>query len=257
MKPILLVGITIMLSLLVINSSFASFTVTKLNTTVTLNQNTSASVKEILTITISNSSLNQYTADRADLDLTLSTWQSLIGPYLFQHIINPKTGVGNFQFLPGPPVLLITGQEQAQIIMTYTVQNVTTVNQTAPRMFRYSFNPDVFNFVHGASGQILSPNTTLTIIVPSGSKITKVFPVPDLPVNAASSNYTNETQLSWLYQEPLSQFTLDYVVRQSIQNEVLSFFSTAYSDLGIYTYLIIAIIIALFIFYTYYKTIER
>ena len=235
----------------------ASYTVNHLSTTVVLNQNTSASVREVLTVTISNVSISQYAQDRTDLNLTLSTWQSLIGPLLVQHVINPKSGVYNFKFLPGPPTPAITGQEQAQLLMTYDVKNVTSVNQTAPRKFVYAFNPSVLNFEHGASGVVLNPNTTLTIIVPSSAVITEIYPVPDLPIDALASNYTNVTHVSWLYQEPLSKFSLVFIIRQSIQAEVLSFFSAIYDYLGVFTYAIIAAAIFLLILYTYIKTVEK
>jgi hypothetical protein len=236
--------------------SYASYSVTHLNTTVTLNLNNSASVREILTINISNVSISQYANDRADLNLTLSNWQALIGPLLSQHIINPKNGVYNFKFLPGPPKLSITGQEQAQLLMSYDVMNVTTVTQSAPRTFIYSFNPNVLNFEHGASGVVLNPNTTLTIILPSGSKISTIFPTPDIPSGAFASDYANVTQVSWLYQEPLSKFTLVFVIKQSIPAEVEAFFKAVYTKLGIFTYIVIGAIIVLFMLYTYFKSVE-
>ncbi|MCL5093048.1 MAG: hypothetical protein M1128_01105, partial [Candidatus Marsarchaeota archaeon] len=58
----------------VIGIANASYTVTNLNTTVTLNTNTSASVTELLTVAVSNTSLNSYETDRIALNLTLSTW---------------------------------------------------------------------------------------------------------------------------------------------------------------------------------------
>jgi hypothetical protein len=252
-------GLAIIIALFMIallHLTAASYTVTHITTLATLNSNTSATVREVFTIIISNVSVSQYDQDRTDLNLSLGSWQSLVGPLLVEHIYNPKSGVYNFKLFPGPPIPAITGQEQAQLVMSYVVMNVTNITQTAPRTFLYTFNPRVLNFLHGASGVVLSPNTTLTVQVPANSKITAVYPVPDLPLNVAA-NYSNVTQLSWFYQEPLSKFTLTFTTQQSIQEEVTSFFTAVYLRLGIWVYILIAAVVALFILYTYFKTSEK
>ena len=233
--------------------SFASYSVTNVSTQVTLNQNTSASVREIVTIGLTNSSINSYITDRSALNLTLSNWQAIIGPTLTQHIINPRSGVHKFELLPGPVTTTITGGHIAQIIMLYSVYNVTDVVETAPRVFFYTFNDSVFNFQHELSGEALPPNTQLTINLPHGAKITSIFPIPDSPANLVISNYTNSTSLSWFNQEPLSKFALSFTIRQSLQAEVLQFFSGVYNALGIFTYIIIGLVVLIFILYTYLK----
>jgi len=233
--------------------SYASYTVTNLNTTVTLNTNTSAQVTEVLSLYISNSSVNQYQTDRIALNLTLSTWQGLVGPLLVQHIINPKSGVYNFKFLPGPLVPQYNGGT-AKLIMSYYVSNVTTVKQTAPREFVYTFNRNVFNFEHAVSGEVLPNNTTLTIIIPKGAKISAVYPIPDAPVANFTTGYSNTTKFSWFDGEPLSKFTFVFIIHQSLSHEVEDFFIGVYNALGLFSYLIIGIIIAVFIAYAYLKT---
>ncbi|MGC8478775.1 MAG: hypothetical protein ACP5NE_02515 [Candidatus Micrarchaeia archaeon] len=234
------------------NISYGSYAVTNLNTTVLLNPNTSASVKEVLTVYISNESIQQYSTDRIALNLTLSEWQSLIGPMLTQHIINPKLGVYNFRMLPGAVTRKGSGGE-AYILMSYNVPNVTSVEQTGPRSFRYSFNPNVLNFEHGASGEVLPANTTLNIVIPAGASITSVYPVPDSPASGITNNYMNVTEVSWFYGEPLSKFTLTFVITESLQEEVARAFQGVYAYLGIFSYVIIALVILLFIIYAYVK----
>ncbi len=232
-------------------SVHAGFTIIGLNTTVTLNPNTSASVTDILRVSVSNDSISQYSQDRLALNLTLSQWQNLVGPALVEHIINPTGSVYHFNFLPGPLLDVGSGGKIAYLYLTYYVSNVTHVNQTAPRVFNYSFDGTVFNFEHAASGEVLGQNTTLTIILPSNSRIVSVYPPPDSPASGFLSGYRNVTQLSWYSNEPLSKFTLVYDVQQSLQGEVVSFFGQVYSALGGFVYLIIAAAIAIFIFYTY------
>lgn len=241
----------VLFSALVVNAR-AAYTVQNLNVTVTLNHNTSAQVDEVLKVLISNASVSQYSTNRLAFNLTLSDWQKLIGPQLVQHIINPNGSIYNFNFLPGP-VVNANGQSLAYVILAYDVNNVTVVNETAPRRFLYKFNPKVLNFEHGVSGEVLPANTTFTIAVPAGAVIKSAYPLPDLPVYAFTNNYTNVTKVSWLYGEPLSRFSFTFLVQQTIQGEVISFFQAVYGFFGIFAYVIIAAVIVLFIAYTYYR----
>lgn len=237
---------------LLAGTAHSSYTVTAINTTVTLNTNTSAEVIEVLNVSISNTSVKQYSSDRVALNLSLSDWQSLIGPSLVQHIINPHTGVSDFKFLPGPLENEQYGG-RADIIMSYVVKNVTTVSEPSPRKFLYSFNPSVFNFEHGVSGEILPQNSTLNIVLPPGAQILSVYPIPDSPVYGFAKNYQNASEFSWFYGEPLSKFTLNFVVTEGLEEEVFGFLSAIYQRLGVLAYIIIAIAIISFVAYTYYR----
>ncbi|MEM3227369.1 MAG: hypothetical protein QXR58_01635 [Candidatus Micrarchaeaceae archaeon] len=253
MKVFTLVALALLLlSFSYLHLAYGSYTVTHLNTTVVLNLNTSASVREILNVHISNESVQQYSADRVALNLTLAEWESLIGPLLVQHIINPVSGVYNFRFLPGPVVATPNGGN-AYLIMTYSVLNVTKVSQTGPRSFLYSFNPNVLNFEHGASGEVLNANTTLNIILPQGAKLSSIYPIPDFPAEGITNNYANVSEVSWFYGEPLSKFELTFTVTESLQQEVSKAFLGVYDYLGIFSYIIIALAILLFIIYAYVK----
>lgn len=254
MKTAVLLVVASLLAIMLQGYGYASYAVTNLNTTVVLNANTSAQVTEVLTVHVSNSSVNQYQTDRIALNLTLSTWQGLIGPLLVQHIINPKSGVYNFKYLPGPLVPDYDGGT-AKLIMSYYVNNVTTVKQTAPREFVYSFNKNVFNFEHAASGEVLPPNTTLNIIIPNGAQISTVYPVPDSPVANFTTGYSNTTKFSWFDGEPLSKFSFVFIIHESLSKEVETFFSGVYAALGIFSYVIIGLVIAGFIAYAYFKSL--
>ena len=114
----------------------AYFNATFLNTTIVLNENTSsAHVVESLNVYISNSSVSQYQQYRQAINLTLSKWQNALQiNLLFQHILNPKSSVSNFTFLPGPISYLgLSGAGNAQLTMSYYVSNIVTVSQIAPR----------------------------------------------------------------------------------------------------------------------------
>ncbi len=239
-------------ALLVLGTANATYIVTAVNTTVSLKTNTSAYVSEILRVSVSNTSVSQYTQDRLALNLTLSQWQNIIGPELTQHILNPKGSIYDFGFVPGPLINSNNGKI-AYLQMIYLVTNVTTVNETAPRTFVYSFNNDVFNFQHAESGVVLGENTTLTIILPQGAKLDSVYPPPDSPAFGFSQGYRNATSFSWYSNEPLSKFDLTFTVEQSLQGEVLQFFEDAGNWISSVAYLLLALAIAAFIVYTYYK----
>jgi len=241
----------LVLSFLAFTAS-ASYTVQNLNVTMALKTNTSAQVSEVLKILVSNASVNQYSTNRLALNLTLSNWQTLIGPMLVQHIINSNESLYGFRLFPGP-ISTQAGQSTAYIIMTYTIPNVTFVNETSPRQFLYRFNPKVLNFNHGVSGEVLTGNATLTITVPQGATIESAYPLPDTPLYASLSDYKNVSSVSWLYGEPLSKFSFTFIVQQSIQAEVASFFRSVYDIFGLFSYVIIAAAVLLFIIYTYYR----
>lgn len=230
----------------------ATYNVTHINVHVYLQPNTSAHINETVIFMISNQSISQYQTDRIALNLTLSQWQGLIGQQLTEYIINPRGSIYNFALLPGPAVQ-VYGAYKAEMVLSYDVNNVTTVNQTSPRVFVYTMKPSVLNFEHGASGEILSPNATLNITIPAGSKINSVYPVPDYPPYGITNDYANVTNVAWFYGEPLSRFELVFQTNQSIRSEVTAFFAKVYQTLGIYSYIIVALVILIFILYVYYR----
>ncbi len=252
MKLLIFLILSISIFFAIIPFNYASYFVNHLNTSVSLNKNTSAYVNEIIKITITNESLKQYELDRVALNLKLEKWQSIIGPTLTQHLINPHSGVYNFSFIPGPAIKN-NKVHIAYLSMNYEVLNATSIKQIAPRRFKYFFNSKLFNFEHGMSGEILSPNTTLTIHLLNNATSISVYPIPDIPANGLINKYKNVVSLSWIYGEPLSQFSLSFIINENIQTQVSSFFLRIFNYLGYVAYIVIIIIILLFIFYTYFK----
>jgi hypothetical protein len=224
----------------------ASYTVTHLNTTVILNKSTTAHVNEVLTVYVNNYSIKQYNTDRVALNLSLSQWQSLIGPMLVQHIINVNSGVQNFKFLPGP-ISPSSNGGYAKLYMSYDVENVTTYKRIAPKVINYVFNDKVFNFGNSLNGDYLYPNTTLNIIVPKGVSIVSIYPLPDSPTSGFSSDYKNVTEFSWFDQEPLSKFKFSYDVNENLQYEIGLFINSLYVHFAYVIYIIILLIIVIIV----------
>ncbi len=243
---------TILLSVFLIESIVHAYiNVTYLNTTVVLGTNSTGKVVEILSLYLSNNiSINQYLQDRAAINLTLSDWQRALNTNLLvEHILNPSSSVSNFTFLPGP-VTTEGDAGIAQIIMSYYVHNITTVKEIAPRKFEYTFNDNVFNFMHTASGEALPLNARLNIIIPSRAQVVSIYPLPDYPSVNVFGKYTNESFFSWYAGEPLSGFTFTYIVTQSLGQEVTSYFGMIFSKYRIDLFaFVLLIIIAIAVYF--------
>ena len=231
------------------SSASAYFNVTGFNTTVVLSYNTStARVIETFYIYMSNSSVNAYAQDRSAYKLTLSDWQNILKTsQLTPHILNPKASASNLTFLPGSLIPSGSGAD-ALLLLSYTMANVTTVSETAPRKFEYTLNDSVFNFEHTVSGEALPTGTRLTIIIPRGSQVISIYPLPDSPPPNFVGNYSNVTAFSWFAAEPLSKFSFSYITQQSLQTEVADYFSSIYTQdralIYIATFLLICVLIA-------------
>jgi hypothetical protein len=234
----------------------AYYNLTYVNTTVVLNQNQSAHVVEELGLYVSNSSINQYLQNRDAIGLNLSYWQQILyTKTLSEHIVSPKYGVYHFEFFPGPLTRADNGG-YATLTMNYYVFNVTNVANIAPRKFEYTFNSSVFNFEHVASGQVLPYNTRLNIILPKGSQIISVYPLPDYPQPNLINNYYNVTYLSWNSGELLAKFSLVYVSTETLQKEVVTYFSNMYESYKVELALLILVALAAISYYAYRKFTE-
>jgi len=255
MRKVLLLSVLALLAVM-IQPVHAYFNVTYINVTVMPELNGSAHVTETYNLYITGPSVNQYNSYRQAINFTISSWQQALGiSTLTEHIINPKSSIYGFEFLPGP--LQYSGTSAtAQLLMSYYVNNVTIINETAPRKFDYSFNDYVFNFAHTASGTALPADARLNIIIPKGAKVVSAYPLPDYPPTSFIGNYTGKTEFSWYSQEPLSKFTFSYIVTQSLGDEVMSYFSRIYSSYALVLYALLVILVVGVVAYLYIKVVN-
>ncbi len=242
--------------LALIANSYAGINVTYVNTTVILGTNTTAHVIEIFTLQVSgNASIQEYQQDRAALNLTLADWQKVLFSGLFtEHIMNPKSSISNVTFLPGP-LLIGYASDTALLTVDYYALNASTVTNTAPRKFQYLFNTSVFNYPHSSSGEALPTSARLNLLIPQGAQVASIYPLPDLPSPTLVNDYKNVTEFSWNSGEPLSKFTFSYIVTQTLQQEVLSYFGNVYTNyaLDIVFIVIILVVVLGVYFYTQNK----
>jgi hypothetical protein len=190
-----------------------------LNTSVYLLTNGSANVVEVVTIYVNGSSMKDYNIAKKALNLTVADWKALTGSnFLMPHVFDKS--YYNFYF--SPEALISYGNFGiAKIRISYTIDNATTYNLIAPRLFKYSVNPKIFKFEAGKSGPVLSDNTSLSIFLPSGAIVENVFPMPDNQI-PFEKNFTI-SYLVWNSGEPLSSFTLVFYIKQGMQTEIFEF----------------------------------
>jgi hypothetical protein len=235
-------------------NAFAYINVTYLNTTVVLNTSSTARVIETLTINMSNSSVGQYLSDREAINLTLNQWASVLHTnLLIQHVFNPASSITNFTLLPGPLLYSNSKEAQASLTISYISHNISTITNVGPRKFDYTFDSSALNFQHSAGGESLPLNARFNIIIPAGTSLVSVYPAPDFPPPNFLGTYTNVTQYSWYEGEPLSKFSFSYLVAQSPQAEVVSYFDSVYSDYTQQIYLLIIIFASVAVVYLYVK----
>jgi hypothetical protein len=257
MKLPLILSAFFVLEMLATGSVEAYFNATYLSTTVFLTNSTTAHVTEGIQVYVSNASISTYDTDRQAFNLSLGSWQGVIGntQFLTQHILNPRSSISNFTFLPGPITPAANGGGYASLTMSYDAHNVTTVVSVGPRQFEYSVNSSVFNFLHTASGESLLPNARLTLSVPPGTQIVKIYPLPDYPMPNSFGKY-NGTSFSWYSGEPLQNFNFIYIITETPQQEVVRYFSGLYKNYGtlIVVLLILAVVgIAVYVYYRFFR----
>ena len=80
-----------------------------------------------------------------------------------------------------------------------------------------------------------------------------IYPEPDYPYPNFVGNYNNATMFSWYAGEPLSKFTFSYIVTQSLQDEVISYFSGVYATYTQQIYLLAIILAGVLSVYIYAK----
>lgn len=249
------IGILCLLALgLLATNAYASMNITYVNTTVFLNQSSTAKVVETFLVKMTNSTVPTYLSDRQAINLTIGEWrQALSTDLLIQHVFNPNSSIKDFTFLPGP-IISNNGQTAYAIItMSYIAYNITTVQNIGPRKFDYLFDSSALNFEHTASGEALPTDLRFNIVIPKGSEVSDLFPEPDYPYPNSEGTYNNDTLISWDEGEPLSGFTFSYIVTQSLQDEVTAYFVNMYNGYTQQIYLVTIILAGMLAVYIYAK----
>lgn len=231
----------LLLMFLLLSVSFAEFKFRSMDISVTLNEDGSANVIEKINImAIGQQSMLDYEAGFNKN--TLSDWQQITNlSEIRNHIstkycdIPPKSIV----IMPQSTQKSKSGMEawHAQIIISYTAlpyynnstpinnTGIVTMNKYKPRTIRYTLNENAFDSLpHTQTGNIkLDETISLTIIPPKSAKIFQVNPLTEEMYNTTFP--TSSKPLKW-HDITLIQFFLVYEIEQTLDKEVVEFFST-------------------------------
>lgn len=223
--------------LLLLSFAFADFQLQNLEVSIKMNDNGSAIVEERINLIV----FGDYGKQLYDAALnknTLSDWQVLTNISEIKTHISRKGDIKDLVVRPQPlrRSLSASGVWYGQIIIDYSVSpyydkdgnpikntGIFNIERYKPRVTRYVLNNNAFNFPRSETGDIkLSDETMLSITPPPNSIITYVNPISTelsnerLPMRAKT--------LSWSGLN-LVQFSLKYEIEQSLDKEVLEFFS--------------------------------
>ncbi len=224
--------------LFLLSLAYADFQLQNLDVAIKLNEDGSAAVEERINVIV----FGQYSMQLYESGYNknnLASWQDVT------NISEIKTHIGanyadtrNIVVRPQPLQKSKSGLDvwYGQIIVDYSAypyydKNGSVANRTGlvimdnykPRTTRYTLNENAFSFKRTETGDIkLDDTTTLSITPPSNALITIVNPITEDMSNVKFPAPSRTLKWSGL---TLVQFSLVYEIEQSLDKEVLSFFS--------------------------------
>lgn len=270
--------LAVLVLLLFVSLSLAEFEIKSIDVTVKMNDDGSAEVKESIQLYL-------FGAESKSLYLTgmqnneFSFWSNLLNLPGFRTHTNPLVvDVKDFKIIP---------QQVAKCSNTYNYcigeiyfeyKGYPYYNKSSgqiipgtgffsfddykPRTTKFIVNPNAFSFesTEVEHVQSIGEDTTLTIILPKGSKVLELSPMPkDLEgINIPTSDYTT---FSWS-ETLLVKFTFVYEYEKGLDDEMVVFFSDTYSSLktvlfgreGIPMLILIIILVSFYIALTSLKS---
>ncbi|MDD5337627.1 MAG: hypothetical protein PHS02_04040 [Candidatus ainarchaeum sp.] len=228
-----------LLALLILASvAFANFQFQNQEISVKLNEDGSATVEESLNLVV----FSQYSMQLYETGYnknTLSGWQELTNiTEIKVHTSAKDADVRGLIIRPQPLEKSLSAGDvwYAQIILDYSVYpyydksgqpingtGLVEIDNYKPRTTRYSLNEAAFNLPRTERGDIrLDTDTTLSITPPANSLITYLNPIPR--ALGSFKPPARSRTLSW-NDLTLVQFSLEYEIEESLDKEVLQFFS--------------------------------
>jgi hypothetical protein len=238
-------GLLALALLLAFSTCFAEFRLQNVDVSAKLDETGAAVVQErIDLIIISPYSMQLY--ESGFNKNTLSAWQEITGlDDIKLHVSSSTVENKNLIIRPQPLTKSGSGLDvwYAQIILDYEAHpyydvdgnilngtGMVTMDQYKPRTVRYTLNPNAFNLPRTDTGSIkVAPEFTLNIIPPSSAVIKRLNPIPtdiadaQLPIQSRKLSWSGLT---------LVQFTLEYDIEQSLDHEVLEFFTSLQDQIG-------------------------
>ncbi len=227
----------LMLIILLFSAAYAGFTITALDVIVTVNEDGSADITEIVYLLITTDyHISIYKTGLSQNDL--ASWSSMTGlSEMRYHVDNRYVDVQDVVVRPQPvfkcnPLAdLCHGELRISYhVDSYKNKEGNPVNSTGlfihdkykPRTTRYTLNGAAFGFEESELGDvILGSNQRLTIIVPDKATVIDVSPLPE-----DMGEFREVTEFSW-ENTVLAHFKLTFEIEEGLDKEVLEFFMEA------------------------------
>ncbi|MFA5077026.1 MAG: hypothetical protein WC488_01225 [Candidatus Micrarchaeia archaeon] len=228
-----------LLSLLLVASVvFANFQLQNQEIAVKISEDGSAIVEERLNLIVFSQYSMQLYETGYDKN-TLAGWQEITNiSEIKAHVSTKDSDVRDLIIRPQPLEKSLSAGDvwYGQIILDYSVYpyydkygepingtGLVQIEKYKPRTTRYTLNGGAFNLPRTERGDIrLDKDTTLAITPPPNSMITSLNPLPHdlsgakLPLRSRVLSWNGLT---------LVQFSFEYEIEQSLDKEVLQFFS--------------------------------
>ncbi|MEW6528489.1 MAG: hypothetical protein AB1391_01225 [Candidatus Micrarchaeota archaeon] len=222
----------LLLILLLANFVFAGFQLQDFEITIKLNEDGNANVEEKIRIMINDSYSRQLYESGYDKN-ALSNWQEITNiDEIKIHLNRKNVDLKNIIILPQPPRKSISEDIWfTQIIISYIASpyydkdgnitnntGITKIEKYKPRTTRFTLNESAFNLQRTENGDIrLDKKTTISFILPTNAIIVNINPkIENLNTTSKTLNWSGLT---------LVQFSLIYEIEQSLDKEVVGFFS--------------------------------
>ncbi len=232
--------------LLLASAAFAEFQLQNLDVSIKMNADGSAAVEERINLII----FGQYSRQLYESGFntnTLSKWQEISNITEIKiHISARSTDIRNVLIRPQPlqRSLSLSDVWYGQIILSYSaypyydadgkVANSTGIvlmDKYKPRTTRYVLNDNSLNFARTETGAIkLDEVITLSITPPQNAMITYVNPITSDMHDANFPALSRTLEWSGL---TLVQFSLEYEVEQTLDKEVVQFFSDVQQNIRV------------------------
>lgn len=226
------------LLLFICSFAFAEFQLQNLDVSIKLGEDGSAAVEEKVNLIV----FGQYSMQLYESGFnknTLSDWQALTNvSEIKTHVSAKNADIKNMLIRPQPLQKSKSGLDvwYGQIIIDYTAlpyydkdgkiannTGLVLMEKYKPRTIRYTLNQNALNLPRTDTGDITLPSqTTLSITPPPSAMITYVNPITEEMHNATFPARSGTLAWSGL---TLVQFSLAYEVEQTLDKEVVEFFS--------------------------------
>ncbi len=251
----------LLIFLLLINYMWASFSIRNLDIHINIDDNGVAKVEEDIYILIKGElDLGRYTTNLEEKNLYV--WSKLIDDTEVRIHADPNNClIKNLKVRPQPPqnYNALTKTAVGLIKVTYEIDalpnkndsGVVFVKSIKPRVKEYSFNSDILSLPRTVSGNlILDERTSLYITLPQKAEVVEINPEP-YRLDRASNTYLWKNTI-------LVDFTLRYLMEETLYEEISSFFSNMTNAIGAFMLtkdgvVVISSTLIVLAFYIYFK----